>query len=120
MITRWIIQTTQRRLTGNYLSIWLIIHVNLKKKRQTFAVSSLLNLNICCFSFTFMFVNEESLGFGLLVGQKKQSKDGTCHIFFTFRLINWLIMNIIDRLNNNENNLYLLLSNKLYIQPADQ
>lgn len=37
----------------------------------------LLNLRICFYSLSFMTVNEESLGFGLLVGQKKQFEDVT-------------------------------------------
>ena len=41
-------------------------------KRQTFAGSSFLNVKTCCFLLSFMIINEESLGFGLLVEQKRQ------------------------------------------------
>lgn len=41
---------------------------------QTGAGSSLLNLRICCLTFSFTNTSEDSLGFGLLVGQRKLLK----------------------------------------------
>ena len=48
-----------------------------------------------------MIVNEESLGFGLLVGQKKLEMK--CYIFQTFSdlIINCLLVTIICRLIDN-------------------
>lgn len=39
------------------------------KKHQIFAGSSFKKLRFSCFSLSFIMVNEESLDFGLLVGQ---------------------------------------------------
>ena len=41
------------------------------QKCRTVASSSFSNVGICCFSLSFSIINEESLGFGLLVGQKQ-------------------------------------------------
>ena len=38
------------------------------------SVKHILKVRICCLSLT-LTINKESLGFGLLVGQKKQSED---------------------------------------------
>ncbi len=48
-----------------------------KKNLETFAVSSFLNVRICCFPSLFLSVNEESLGFELLAGQEKQLENVT-------------------------------------------
>ena len=44
----------------------------------------LLNAMVCHFSLSFVIANEESLGLGLLVGQKKQSEDGWFGLNQTF------------------------------------
>lgn len=76
---------------------------------QAFAVSRFLNITICCFSLSFMVVNEVSLGFG----QKKQFKEVTwCSgkLWWPFLTIlghfkmNQLIMKKISRLILTENN----------------
>ena len=56
----------------------------LKQKCQTFAGASLSQLSLMCLSLLFMMVNEESLGFRLLVGQRKQFEDVTLSVFHPF------------------------------------
>ena len=66
-------------------------------------------MRICNFALYFMIVTEESLGFALLVAQKKQSEDVTLgsgklrSAVFTFFYILWtqFIMKIISRLMDN-------------------
>ncbi len=70
---------------------------------------SLLNVKICCFSVSFMIINDESVCFGLF-GQKKQSKDFTMGSpklrwafvtllwHFISKMIDGLIVKIISRL----------------------
>ncbi len=55
-------------------SFYFIYLFSFKKQFQTFAASSFFNVRSCCFSSSFMTVNEDSLGFELLAGQKKQLK----------------------------------------------
>ena len=50
--------------------------VDLFSKCQRFAGSSSLNVRVCCVSSSFMIVDESS-GFRLLAGQKKQFEDVT-------------------------------------------
>lgn len=58
------------------------------QKSQRFAGSGFLNLQMCCFSLSFMTVNEESLGFGLWVGQKKQHVMSMTSVFGHFYRLN--------------------------------
>lgn len=71
----------------NDQSINWSIQSSFKQKCKLFGGSSFLNVRIRCCSWSMMTVSEESLSFGLLVGQKKQLDDvtlGNCnqHIFF--------------------------------------
>ena len=67
------------------------------KKSPTFPGFSSLNFRIACFSFIFMIVFEESLGFGLFVKQKKHFEDATLSFrwaflkVFSILLVKWLI-----------------------------
>lgn len=66
-----------------------------KQKCQTFA-GSILSVRICCISLSFM-TNIESLGFGLLVWQKKPSEDvhKDCEIMMCiFYLFGFLLINL--------------------------
>ena len=56
----------------------------LKQKCQTFAGASLIQLSLMCLSLLFMMVSEDSLGFRLLVGQRKQFEDVTLSVFHIF------------------------------------
>lgn len=63
---------------------------------------SFLNARICCLFLTFMIVNDESLGFGLLAGQKKLF-EVTFSIYQTFLRFNGLkkINTLIEYENNH-------------------
>lgn len=47
----------------------------LRKNVKQLASSSILNVRICCFSLLVMKIIEESLGFGVMAGRKKQFED---------------------------------------------
>ena len=67
-----------QQLDDQLLPTILIIARSLfKQKCQTSAHSSFFDDRTCCFCLSFLTVNTESLGFGLLVGEKKQFKDVT-------------------------------------------
>ena len=83
-------------------NLWKM-HINnfFKQKSQTFASFSFLNVRICCFSSSIMTVNEEALGFGLLVRRKKLFQDVTLGsrklwAFFTFFLIILFLLHFTD------------------------
>lgn len=61
-----------------------------KSKCQTSTGSGFLNIRTGCSSVTFLITNEESLAFGLLVGQKKRPTDvalGNCDEISFFTLL---------------------------------
>lgn len=60
------------KLIANSSDNLLIVCSRFKRTCQTFADSSLLHVRVCCFSWLFLILNKESLGFKLFVGQKKQ------------------------------------------------
>lgn len=68
-----------------------LVSVIFQEKCEPYAVSSFFSVRICCCSLLFMIVNEVSLGFGLLVGKRKQFEDVT-------------LGKLISRLIDNENN----------------
>ncbi len=85
-----------------------------KYEMATFAESSILNVKICrYFSMSLMIVKEESLGFGLLVGQKKQFKDIALssgkHLKPFYRLIQCINGRLIDNKSNCELQLCIIL-----------
>lgn len=70
---------------------------------QTFACFSFLNGRVCCFSLSLVIVNDESLGFRLLFGQKWFEDltlgSGICDVLTFYRFHYWSVLN-----NNNKNN----------------
>ena len=87
-----------------------------------FAASGFMNLRICCFSLSFVIVNEESLGFRLLAGQTKPCEDATLasgkllSAFFT----SWTFVRHNNLSINCENDIYrdrhVININRKYVQ----
>ncbi len=63
--------TIDRKWITNYLNNWFIVSVSLKQKSKKNFWFWVSNVRICCFSLSFIKLNEESLCFGLLFGQEK-------------------------------------------------
>ncbi len=55
----------------------MINNLFFKQRWQTLAIYTFSNVKLCFFALLLTTLNEESLGFDLLVGQKKQSEDVT-------------------------------------------
>lgn len=67
--------------------------------KRTFSDSIFFNIKTCCFYFSFMIVNEELWGSGLLVGQIETWEYQYIFItFLPFYGLKWLLVKIINRL----------------------
>lgn len=74
VISRLSDKLIKRKVTVNQYGNRSIDSVIFPPKPQTLAVSSFLTVKTGCLLLSFMMVNEESLGFGLLLEQKKQDE----------------------------------------------